>query len=555
MRFIKHLLVIIALVTIVGTAHAQSNVAIGLGATYSGGTVTITQVTPSSQPAGTLFVPGFNSLVLDTSGAATITALPQGRTYGFFVCKSTGLLCLYTTTAVTGGAQDITTVLQASTWGASGGGGCTPAGSAGQLLTDSGAGACSSAADFVITSHTLAGGASSITNLSAASATAGFKPPAAAGAAPTTEGISSFNTTSHLPVWGFNGASTVTIPVTQAAVASNWIRSYTQTTGAFTASRPACADISDAGLACSNNASVTSVSQSFTGGLISVAGSPITTSGTLALTVAGTSGGVPYFSGAATWASSGALTANVLIKGGGAGAAPAVSLATDNGTTLTYTGTGGMSSPAFTATGSGAGFLSLVNGSAPSLTANSISLFAPATITTAYGISYPAAENGSAGLVHLAAASSHISALTVSAVVSADLNITTTSCTSPAVVTAISATAVGTCTIIPITQNSQSAAYTTVLGDGGKQIYHPGADTTARTWTIDSNANVAYPIGTVLTFVNDTLGGVITIAITSDTLVLAGAGTTGSRTLAASGIATAIKMTATRWMINGTGLT
>jgi hypothetical protein len=44
--------------------------------------------------------------------------------------------------------------------------------------------------------------------------------------------------------------------------------------------------------------SVTSVAQSFTGGLISVAGSPITTSGTLALTVAGTSGGIPYFSSA-----------------------------------------------------------------------------------------------------------------------------------------------------------------------------------------------------------------------------------------------------------------
>lgn len=67
---------------------------------------------------------------------------------------------------------------------------------------------------------------------------------------------------------------------------------------------------------------VTSVAQSFTGGLISVSGSPITTSGTLALTVAGTSGGIPYFSSASTWASSAALTANALMIGGGAGAAP-----------------------------------------------------------------------------------------------------------------------------------------------------------------------------------------------------------------------------------------
>jgi len=69
--------------------------------------------------------------------------------------------------------------------------------------------------------------------------------------------------------------------------------------------------------------SVTSVAQSFTGGLISVAGSPITTSGTLALTVAGTSGGIPYFSSASTWASSAALSAGAIVLGGGAGVTPA----------------------------------------------------------------------------------------------------------------------------------------------------------------------------------------------------------------------------------------
>jgi hypothetical protein len=68
---------------------------------------------------------------------------------------------------------------------------------------------------------------------------------------------------------------------------------------------------------------VTSVAQSFTGGIVSVGGSPITTSGTLALTVAGTSGGVPYFSSSSTWATSAALAANSLVVGGGAGVAPA----------------------------------------------------------------------------------------------------------------------------------------------------------------------------------------------------------------------------------------
>lgn len=104
---------------------------------------------------------------------------------------------------------------------------------------------------------------------------------------------------------------------------------------------------------------------------------------------------------------------------------------------------------------------------------------------------------------------------------------------------------------IPITD--KSAAYTLVLADRQTAIRHPAADNNARTFTIDSNANVAYAIGTVLTFINEI--NTVTIAITSDTLVLANTGTTGSRTLAANGIATAIKVAATRWYISGVGLT
>lgn len=105
-----------------------------------------------------------------------------------------------------------------------------------------------------------------------------------------------------------------------------------------------------------------------------------------------------------------------------------------------------------------------------------------------------------------------------------------------------------------IRQNSQSANYTTVMADNGGHIYHPGTDNNARTFTIDSNANVPYPIGATLTFINDA-STASTIAITSDTLEQAGTGSTGSRTLAVAGIATAIKKTATSWIISGTGLT
>jgi len=62
---------------------------------------------------------------------------------------------------------------------------------------------------------------------------------------------------------------------------------------------------------------VTSVG--WTGGIVSVA----TATTTPAFTIAGTSGGIPYFSSGTTWASSAALTQYALVVGGGAGAAPA----------------------------------------------------------------------------------------------------------------------------------------------------------------------------------------------------------------------------------------
>lgn len=106
-----------------------------------------------------------------------------------------------------------------------------------------------------------------------------------------------------------------------------------------------------------------------------------------------------------------------------------------------------------------------------------------------------------------------------------------------------------------IPQNSQSAAYTLVLADSGKHIFHPSADTTARTFTIPANSSVAYPIGTAITFINQNGAGVVTIAITTDTMRLSPAGTTGSRTLAANGSATCVKVTSTEWLISGSGLT
>jgi hypothetical protein len=117
--------------------------------------------------------------------------------------------------------------------------------------------------------------------------------------------------------------------------------------------------------------------------------------------------------------------------------------------------------------------------------------------------------------------------------------------------TAFVQSAIGTPGVVPV--NAQSVNYTAVLADAGKAIYHPIADNNARTFTIPANASVAYTIGTVISFVN--LINTVTIAITTDTMYLAGTGTTGSRTLAAYGCCTAMKVDTTTWVISGTNLT
>ena len=112
-------------------------------------------------------------------------------------------------------------------------------------------------------------------------------------------------------------------------------------------------------------------------------------------------------------------------------------------------------------------------------------------------------------------------------------------------------------------QNSTTTgAYTLVAADAGKHIY----STATRTITIPGNATggsqVAFPIGATIVFVNAT-GTTLTLsmdATTTDTCLISSAGTSmtggsGSRTLAAFGMATLLKITSTSWIISGNGLT
>jgi len=324
---------------------------------------------------------------------------------------------------------------------------------------------------------------------------------------------------------------------------------------------------------------VTSVAQSFTGGLISVSGSPVTSSGTLALSVAGTSGGIPYFSSASTWATSAALTQYGVVYGGGAGATPVATAAGTTGQVLTAT-TSGAPTWATPAT-SGTVTSVAVSGGTTGLTTSGGPITTSGTVTIA-GTLAPA--NGGTGVVNNAASTLTISGafattLTVSGATGVTLpttgtlatlagteTLTNKTLTSPTLTTPAlgtpasgnlsSCTADGTDQVgfKNIPQNSQSAAYTLVLADAGKHIFHPSTDANARTYTIPANSSVAYPIGTAITFINMT-SQVVTIAITTDTMYLSSTGTTGSRSLAQYGSATAIKMTSTTWLISGSGIT
>lgn len=100
-------------------------------------------------------------------------------------------------------------------------------------------------------------------------------------------------------------------------------------------------------------------------------------------------------------------------------------------------------------------------------------------------------------------------------------------------------------------QNSQSVSYTTVLADAGKHIYETGA---SKTITIDMT--VSYPVGTVITFMVNNATGMGITGTSPTNLYLAGTGlaTTGARTLANGGIATALCFSSGIWIISGTGL-
>lgn len=200
------------------------------------------------------------------------------------------------------------------------------------------------------------------------------------------------------------------------------------------------------GVPSSGSGTVTTVG--FTGGLISVA-NPTTTP---AFTVAGTSGGIPYFSSTSTWASSSLLVANALMVGGGAGAAPS---------TVT-TGTGVLTALGI-AVGSTGAFLTSVSTdgtlSGDGTAGNPLSV-----VTTGFVI---ASNNGSDF--------SNVATTRQNLRVSADI-----------------------LTITTFTGNRTLAATDFPVGNGGKFTEFEATDSSPQTLTVPNNATVPLDIGSVI---------------------------------------------------------
>jgi len=284
-----------------------------------------------------------------------------------------------------------------------------------------------------------------------------------------------------------------------------------------------------------------------TSGAVTVAGTLAVANGGTGLT-AGTSGGVPYYSASGVIASSAALAAASLVVGGGAGAAPAT----------TTTGTG-----VVTALGTNVG-------SAGAFVVNGGALGTPSSGTLSNATDLPI-STGVSGLGANVATflATPTSANLISAVSDETGSGSLVFATSPTLVTPLLGTptsgTLSNCTVDGtdsvgfrnIPQNAQTGSYTMVLADSGKHIYH-ASGAGAATYTIPAASSVAYPIGTAITFINLSATS-ISIAITTDTMYLSSAGTTGTRTLAQYGSATAIKVSGVSssgiWVISGSALT
>jgi len=249
--------------------------------------------------------------------------------------------------------------------------------------------------------------------------------------------------------------------------------------------------------------SVTSVAASVPS-IFSISGSPITTSGTLAMTysgtalpvanggtglTAGTSGGVLAYTASGTLASSAALTANALVIGGGAGVAP--STTTTAAGALTFLGT--------PTSANLAALLTDETGTGANVFATSPTLVTPLLGTPTSGTLSACTVDGTNKVGYLN---------------------------------------------IPQSGSSKTTSYTLVVGDVGKYILLGASGAIVI-------PDATFAAGDVVTIFNNT-ASTATITCSITTAYIAGTFTDkATMTLAAAGVATALFITSTLVVVSG----
>lgn len=99
---------------------------------------------------------------------------------------------------------------------------------------------------------------------------------------------------------------------------------------------------------------------------------------------------------------------------------------------------------------------------------------------------------------------------------------------------------------------TQDVDYTFVLGDAGRMKLHSSGS--GHTYTIPTNASVAFPVGTIMVIRNIGAGNVTVARSGGVTLRRTGLATDANATIAQWGFATLIKDDTNTWVISGTGI-
>lgn len=306
----------------------------------------------------------------------------------------------------------------------------------------------------------------------------------------------------------------------------------------------------------SNTGTVTSVSLSLPT-FITVTGSPVTTSGTLTGTLASQTANTVFVAPNGT---AGAPTFRALAEAD----IPTLSQAKITNLTTDLSAKAPLASPAFTGTPSlPTGTTGVTQTAGNSTTALATTAF----VTTADNLKANLASPALTGTPTAPTASvgTNTTQLATTAFVNAEIandavlltgnqtvagNKTFSGTTALASGSTIDGFVIGYRDVPVLISNS---ARTFALADAGEAFGKDNA--TAYTYTIPANASVAFPIGTVITVFNNNATSNITIAITTDTLRLAGTTTTGSRTVPPFALCTLFKVASTVWMASGAGVT